>query len=159
LAGFAIGLVGFSLYLFTLRGFYAHMDTRTPFVINIGQCLLNIVFGVVFVSWWGILGLAAAFALSYLLAALWSLQVLAYKVRGFPVRAVLGAILAMAVAGALAGEVAWVVARHVGSNAGVEAVARLLAASLAGLVTYVALLAVLHSPEIRSVRSLVRRRA
>ena len=27
LAGFAVGLVGFSVYLFVLRGFYAH---RTP---------------------------------------------------------------------------------------------------------------------------------
>ena len=37
LAGFSIGLVGFSVYLFVLRGFYAHQDTRTPFVINVGR--------------------------------------------------------------------------------------------------------------------------
>ena len=35
LAGFSLGLVGFSVYLFVLRGFYAHQDTRTPFVINL----------------------------------------------------------------------------------------------------------------------------
>ena len=44
LAGFALGLPAFSVYLFALRGFYAHQDTRTPFIINAGQCLLNIVF-------------------------------------------------------------------------------------------------------------------
>ena len=35
LGGFALGLVGFSVYLFVLRGFYAHHDTRTPFVVNV----------------------------------------------------------------------------------------------------------------------------
>ena len=35
LGGFALGLVGFSVYLFALRGFYAHQDTRTPFIINV----------------------------------------------------------------------------------------------------------------------------
>jgi putative peptidoglycan lipid II flippase len=34
LQGFALGLVPFSVYLFTLRGFYARQDTRTPFIIN-----------------------------------------------------------------------------------------------------------------------------
>ena len=43
LGGFALGLVGFSVYLFVLRGFYAHQDTRTPFVINVVQNALNIV--------------------------------------------------------------------------------------------------------------------
>ncbi len=44
LAGFALGLPAFSVYLFALRGFFAHQDTRTPFVINAGQCILNVVF-------------------------------------------------------------------------------------------------------------------
>jgi hypothetical protein len=35
LAGFSVGLVGFSVYLFVLRGFYAHGDAKTPFVINL----------------------------------------------------------------------------------------------------------------------------
>ena len=33
----------FSAYLFMLRGFYAHQDTRTPFLINVGENVLNIV--------------------------------------------------------------------------------------------------------------------
>ena len=41
LMGFSIGLVGFSVYLFVLRGFYAHNDTRTPFVINC-FCVMNV---------------------------------------------------------------------------------------------------------------------
>ena len=34
---FAIGLPGFSVYLFTLRGFYALKDTRTPFLREPGR--------------------------------------------------------------------------------------------------------------------------
>ena len=86
LAGFALGLPAFSVYLFALRGFYAHQDTRTPFVINAGQCILNVVFALVLYGRWGVLGLGAAFALSYALAALWALSVLATKVRGYPLR-------------------------------------------------------------------------
>ena len=41
--GFALGLVGFSVYLFVLRVFYAHQDARTPFIINVGENVLNIV--------------------------------------------------------------------------------------------------------------------
>ena len=35
LIAFSFGLVGFSLYLFSLRGFYALKDTRTPFLLNL----------------------------------------------------------------------------------------------------------------------------
>ena len=66
LAGFALGLVAFSVYLFTLRGFYAHQDTRTPFVINVVENLLNIVLALVLVGRYGVLGLGLAFAIAYL---------------------------------------------------------------------------------------------
>ena len=46
LAGFALGLGAFSVYMFTLRGFYAHKDTRTPFVLNVVENLINIVLAV-----------------------------------------------------------------------------------------------------------------
>ena len=83
LAGFSLGLVGFSVYLFVLRGFYAHQDTRTPFVINVVENALNIVLAVVLVGRYGVLGLGLAFALAYLLSAAWALQVLSYKVPGY----------------------------------------------------------------------------
>ncbi len=61
LGGFALGLVGFSAYLFTFRGFYAHQDTRTPFVINVVENLLNIVLAFVLVGSLGVLGLGLAY--------------------------------------------------------------------------------------------------
>ena len=81
-----------------LRGFYAHQDTRTPFVINVGQNVLNIVLAFVLVGRYDILGLALALAISYAVCALWALQVLAYKVPGFPLRAVLRSIWRIVVA-------------------------------------------------------------
>ena len=75
-AGFALGLIGFSVYLFVLRGFYALQDTRTPFLIN---CVENASTS----SWpscssdrsaWS--GLAVAYAIAYTVAAVVALAVL-----------------------------------------------------------------------------------
>src|SRR5205814_8814767 len=40
---FAVGLLPFSLYLYALPGFYALHDTRTPFVLNCWENLINVV--------------------------------------------------------------------------------------------------------------------
>ena len=39
---FAVGLVGFAVYLFTLRGFYSLKDTRTPFLANLVENGVNV---------------------------------------------------------------------------------------------------------------------
>ena len=153
LAGFALGLVGFSLYLFVLRGFYAHQDTRTPFVINVVQNVLNIVLAIALVGRFDILGLALALAISYVVCSLWALQVLAYKVPGFPLGEVFGSIGRMIVASALAGEVTWLVARRVGADSGAGAVTRLVVAGVVGVGLYVVVLALLKAPELGAVRS------
>jgi putative peptidoglycan lipid II flippase len=153
LAGFSLGLVGFSVYLFVLRAFYAHQDTRTPFVVNVFQNALNIALALVLVGRWGILGLAAALAVSYLVCSLWSLQVLSYKVPGFPLREVLASMWRMVVAAALAAEVTWVVARAVGANAGTGAIVRVVAGGIVGLGVYGGVLAVLRAPELAALRS------
>ncbi len=155
LAGFALGLVGFSVYLFTFRGFYAHQDTRTPFIINVGQCALNVILAFAFVGRWGVLGLGAAYAVSYLIAGVWALRVMSYKVPGFPFRGVLTAVARMVLAAALGAEAAWYVARHVGANTGFDALARLMAGTLAGLGVYAAVLLALKAPELAAVRRLV----
>ena len=157
-AGFALGLPAFSVYLFVLRGFYAHQDTRTPFVINAGQCILNVIFALLLYGRWGVLGLGAAFALSYALAALWALNVLATKVRRYPLRRILESIARVLVAGALAGEAGWWLARRVGGNTGADALLRILVASTAIVAVYVLVLFVLAAPELSSLRRLGDRR-
>jgi len=153
LGGFALGLVGFSLYLFVLRGFYAHQDTRTPFVINVVQNALNIVLAVALVGRFGILGLALGLAISYVVCAMWALHVLSYKVPGFPLGEVFGSIGRMIVASALAGEVTWLVARQVGADSGAGAVTRLVVAGVVGVGLYVGVLALLKAPELGAVRA------
>lgn len=76
LTGLSIGLVGFSLYLFALRGFYSHGDTRTPFFINCGENALNVVLAVVLVGRYDLFGLGLAFALAYLVSSMVALEVL-----------------------------------------------------------------------------------
>ena len=56
LAAFAVGMFTLSAYLFILRGFYAHNDTRTPFVINVFENGLNIVVALILVGPLGVPG-------------------------------------------------------------------------------------------------------
>jgi len=153
LAGFAVGLVGFSVYLFVLRVFYAHQDARTPFVINVGENVLNVVLGLLLVGRWGLLGLGLSFGLAYLISALWALQVLHYKLPAFPMVELMSSLWRMGLAGLVMAEVVWIVARSIGENSGPAAVARVVAGTIIGAITYVAVLAALRSPELDDVRS------
>jgi putative peptidoglycan lipid II flippase len=153
LAGFALGLVGFSLYLFVLRAFYAHGDARTPFVINLFENLINIALAVVLVRRYGVLGLGAAFAVAYVLSAVWSMHVLSNKVRGFSLRPIANSCARMAIAALVAAEMMWFVADAVGGNVGVAALARVLAAGVAGMVVYLLALTVLEVEELTELRN------
>jgi len=148
LAGFALGLVGFSIYLFVLRVFYAHQDARTPFIINVGENLLNIVLAFVFVDKWGLLGLGLAFGLAYIFAALWALQVLHYKLPAFPMGDLFSSLWRMLLAAVVMAEIVWIVARLVGGNSGVDAFVRVIVSTIIGTLVYVGMLWVLGSPEL-----------
>jgi putative peptidoglycan lipid II flippase len=152
LAGFALGLVGFSVYLFVLRAFYAHGDGRTPFVINLFENLINIALAVVLVSRFGVLGLGAAFAIAYVLSSLWSLQVLADKVPGFEVRPIIESLARMGLAAVVAAEVTWSVANLVGGNEGMSAVARVGVGGITGLAAYVFIVWALGVDELTQLR-------
>lgn len=153
LAGLSIGLVGFSIYLFVLRGFYAHQDTRTPFVLNVGENVLNIVFAFVLVGRWGVLGLGLAYAFAYLLASVWALRVLSYKVRGFSVRSVTDSLWRMILAAVLMAEVLWLVTNGVDRDTGWPAIAQIVVGGAVGVIVYVAVLVALRAPEIGWLRT------
>jgi putative peptidoglycan lipid II flippase len=154
LAGFAVGLVGFSVYMFVLRGFYAHQDTRTPFIVNLVENALNIVFAFVLVGRYGVLGLGLAFALAYLLSAAWVLRILSYKVPGFPLRSVALNIARMGLAALLMAEIVWLVSRHVGGTTGAGALARVTVGGIVGMAAYVGILVLLRAPELARVHQL-----
>ncbi len=158
LIGLAVGLVGFSVYLFALRGFYAHQDTRTPFVLNVFENLLNIVLAVVFVSWWGVLGLGLAYGIAYLVAAVWALKVLSYKVPGFPLGDLASSGWRMLLAAVLMVEAIWFVTHSVDDDAGWPGLAQIVVGGVVGLTVYAAVLLLLQSREVAELRNLLNRR-
>lgn len=159
LVGLAVGLVGFSVYLFALRGFYAHHDTRTPFVLNVFENLLNIVLALIFVSWWGVLGLGLAYGLAYVVAAAWALKVLSYKVPGFPLREIASSGWRMLLAAVLMAEAMWFVTHRSAANSGFDGIAQIVVGGLVGLVVYGVALTLLRAPEIDTLRATLHRRS
>ena len=84
LTGLAVGLSGFSIYLFVLRGFYSHGDTRTPFFINLFENALNVVFAIALVKKYDVLGLGLAFSFAYLISSVIAFIALRRKISNLP---------------------------------------------------------------------------
>ncbi len=80
LIAFAVGLPMFSTYLFAMRGFYALRDTRTPFIINLGENIANVVIGLLLLDRFGVVGLAASFSIAYGLFGVVALVVLRRRI-------------------------------------------------------------------------------
>jgi putative peptidoglycan lipid II flippase len=159
LAGFSVGLVGFSVYMFVLRAMHARRDTRTPFWVNLAENLLNIVLALLLVNRYGVLGLALAFALAYLLSALGVIKVLSVQVAGFPVRSVLASLGRIAVAGAVMAVAVWTTTRGVGATTGTGAIWRILIGTTIGVGIYLGALTLFRAPEANSLLSPFRRAA
>jgi putative peptidoglycan lipid II flippase len=80
LALFGLGIFGFSLYLYTLRGFYALRDTKTPFFLNLVENGLNVALAFALEPLLGVPGLALAYGAAYSIAAIVSLITLRKRV-------------------------------------------------------------------------------
>lgn len=152
LMGFAVGLVGFSVYLFTLRGFYAHENTRTPFALNVVENAINITLAIILVDRHGVLGLGLAFGIAYLVSAVTVLVVLSVRhqaidwtsLASIAIRTV-GAVIVMGVAIAL-------IETALSPTTGWGYVTEVVIAGGVGTVVYGALLIILGVPEIRQVK-------
>ena len=152
IAGFSLGLVSFSVYMFVLRGFYAHQDTRTPFIVNVGENALNIILAFVLVGRYGVLGLGLAFAIAYLVSAVWVLNILSYKVRGFSLRPIAASFWRMLSAAVLMAESVWLITHGVTPDSGWRAVAQLVVGAVVGVIVYGTVLFAVRAPEIESLR-------
>jgi putative peptidoglycan lipid II flippase len=148
IAGFSLGLVGFSVYMFVLRGFYAHHDTRTPFIVNVVENALNVLFAVLLVDRYGVFGLGLAFALAYLLSAAWVLLILSYKVPGFALRPIYASFGTMLVAAAMMAASVWFITRNVLPDTGWQAMAQVIVGGVVGVVVYCAVLLALRADEM-----------
>lgn len=155
LMGFAVGLVGFSVYLFALRGFYAHENTRTPFLLNVVENAINVVLAIILVDRHGVLGLGLAFGIAYLVSALMVLVVLTTRhdavdwasLGTLAVRAVVSvaamAIVIAAIESAMSPTTGW------------GYVCEVIIAGGVGFAVYGAVLVVLGVPEIRQMKRLL----
>lgn len=158
LQAFAISLVPFSVYLYVMRAFYALQDTRTPFVLNAFENVVNVILAIVLFSRLGVQGLALAWSGAYLIAAVVGLLVLRRRIGRVPdadaarstVRAGAAAIAMALVAAPLAGAI--------GRSSPGAALLATAAAGAAGTLVYVAGLLALRSTELSSILLLVRRR-
>lgn len=107
LSGFGLGLIGFSAYLFVLRGFYAYKDTRTPFLINLVENAINVVLAVILVGRFGVWGLAWSYAIAYSASAVLALALLVHKVPGFDLGRLGRSLLRIGAAATAMGVVVW----------------------------------------------------
>jgi putative peptidoglycan lipid II flippase len=155
LAAFSAGLFGFSVYLFALRGFYARKDTRTPFFLNLVENSVNVVLALAFVGAWGVRGLAGAYSVAYVVAAILAVRALGRRVGGLGLAAAGGPLLRMAVAALACGGAAWAAAELV---ADLGAVVQVVVGVLAGAAAYGVLLVAFRVDEVDTIVRMVRSR-
>ena len=158
LSGMSLGLIGFSIYLFTLRGFYARNDTRTPFFINLFENAINIILAFALVGRFGVLGLGLAFSLAYIVAALVALVVLHAKVKVLNVPSVLSSLSGIVAATAVSGVAVYAITEYIGSNYGIGALTRVGSGIAVGAGVYWLALIVFKVDELRALKSRLHRK-
>jgi putative peptidoglycan lipid II flippase len=143
LAMFALGLPGFCTYLFMVRVLQSMQDTRTAFRLYLVENGINIVVGLALVGPLGVRGLALSLSIAYSVTALVALAVIRRRVGGLggadlatPVKRVCAATGVMAVTTVLALSVS-------GATSGVALLGRVVLAVVVGAVTYIVAAAVL----------------
>lgn len=151
-ATLAIGLFGFSVYLFALRGFYARKNTRTPFLLNLTENGLNVALAVPMVVWLGVQGLGLAYSAAYLVGAVLAVRSLSKAVGGLGLRSVVGPVVRMGLAAGACGLAAWAVSQPLASTG---PVAQIAVGVPVGVVVYGAALIALRVDEIATARRLV----
>jgi putative peptidoglycan lipid II flippase len=155
LAMLGTGLFGFSVYLYTLNGFYALRDTRTPFFLNLGENAINIVLALVLQPTLGVPGLALSYALAYNVSAVVALVTLRRRVGRLDSTRTLRSVVRVGVSCAVMAAVVAAVSRVAGDAAVVQTAAGVLA----GAVVYVAMLLLLRVEDVATLRSRLLRRA
>lgn len=135
LALFGIGLIAFSVYLFALRVFYASSDTRTPFLLNCAQNVINIGLAIWWYQVWGVRGLALAFSVSYIAAAIVAVVVVNARLHGLGWRGLASVAARVGIVSIVAAGAAWAFSRAVGwESPGAAWVATLGSLAIAGVI-------------------------
>ena len=155
LQGFGVGLAGFSLYIFALRGFYAHEDTKTPFIINVAQNGLNIVLAIALVGRLDVFGLALAFGISYLVAAGIVIAVLHLRHSAIQWQRLTTVIFPVMVSTFVMSFVLWQLTKLITWESSIGRIGELLVAIPTGITSYVVTLWLLRNEECRTIQKIV----
>jgi putative peptidoglycan lipid II flippase len=107
LMAFSLGLIPYSAQFVMLRGFYAYEDSKSPFFISLWIGVLNVALALLaFLALghtrWGVAGICAAYALSYVGGMVLTAQRLRRRVGSFDGRRVLRVHVKLCVSGGLA---------------------------------------------------------
>ncbi|MFI5046843.1 MAG: murein biosynthesis integral membrane protein MurJ [Acidimicrobiia bacterium] len=158
LAAFAVGLLPFSIYLFALRAFTSRLDTFTPFWLNCVENAVNIALAFSLYAWLGVPGLALAFSIAYLVAAVLTLVVLHQRLHGIDGARLASTTGRVLIAGAAVAGTTWLVADTFGTSSTGAAVLATALGLMVGGAVYVGFLALLRVEELKMLLSLVARR-
>ena len=156
---FAVGLPAFSVYLYTLRGYYSLRDTRTPFLLNCLENAVNIGLALALYPVLGIRGLAFAFSAAYTIAVVVTLAAFGRRIGGLRGRAVGTTSARVVVVGVAVGAATWGVSRFIGWSSPGTAILATLVGAVVGLAVALAGLAILRVDELHDVIALVRHRS
>lgn len=151
IAAFAVGLPGFSSYLYALRAFYAMKNTKIPFLINCVENAINIVLAVIFVRIWGIVGLALSFAAAYTISAVIAVAVLLRHSPGFDWRGLLRTWTELLVAAGIMGGAVYGVVSLIAPASPVALLPAVGAGVAVGAVTYFVAIFALRVAGIREL--------
>jgi putative peptidoglycan lipid II flippase len=153
LALLAVGMLGYSLYLFTLRGFYSLRDTRTPFWLNFAENLVNIALAFALQPVLGVPGLALSYAIAYTVAAVIAVVALARRVGGLDTYRTVQTLVRITVASAVMGIAVLIATRVIGGGPVVETVFGMLV----GVAVYLTAVSGMRVSEVTQLRALLRR--
>ncbi|MCU1451701.1 MAG: murein biosynthesis integral rane protein MurJ [Acidimicrobiales bacterium] len=157
LAWFAAGLPAFSLYLLFVRGYTSMQDTRTPFLINVGENVLLVVLDLALYPAMGVRGLALGFTLSYVAAAAIAGWDLRRRTAGLTVAGVWSSVGRVAVATAIMAGVVAAVSLSLHADHGLALAGRVTAAVVAGVLAYAATARALGVEELTTLLNQLRR--
>jgi putative peptidoglycan lipid II flippase len=160
-AAFALGLPAFSAQYIALRGFYAFEDTRTPFVLQVAIAATNVLLALVAYAVlplrWRMVGVALAYALTYLVGLALSTSVLRRRTGGLDGHNVVRHYVRLLAAAVPAGLLGWLVAWLVGQWLGEDMVGSAVSLAAGGLVLLLGYVAAARALHVRELTDLLAR--
>jgi putative peptidoglycan lipid II flippase len=158
LAVMAVGLPAFSAYLLLMRAFQAMQDTRTVFLLYLGENAANVGLALALYPAYGVQGLAAAFAAAYVAGTVMALAAMRGRTAGIDGRAIARTGARVAAASAVMAAAAGAASLLVGGDSGARLVARVGVGVVAGVTVYVAVARALGVGELTALLRIGTRR-